>query len=46
VSRAAINAFAGRMRPADREFETPDLDRAAECDRYTHRQTDRRRPYV
>jgi len=26
VSRAANNAFAGRMRPAGREFETPGLN--------------------
>jgi len=26
VSQAAINAFAGRMRPAGREFETPEVE--------------------
>jgi len=27
VSRVANDAFAGRMRPAGREFETPELDK-------------------
>jgi len=30
VSRAAINAFVARMRPAGREFETPAIDDGSE----------------